>query len=103
MPAAPRSPVPVSPSFLDFVLSISVGEMKGMYESDVTKAQQEAFDAELKRMREQLRDGKITVQKVQPFLQAMQKAVGDEKVTSQELEGLTKIARESATPPAVNR
>lgn len=90
-------------SFLDFVLGISVGEMKGMYESDITEAQQEAFDAELKRMREQLRDGKITVQKVQPFLQAMQKAVGDEKVTSQELEGLTKIARESATPPAVNR
>ena len=90
-------------ALLDFVLNVSVGEMKGMYTSDVSRAQQDAFDAELKRMREQLRDGTISVQKVQPFLQAMQQTVGDEKVTPEELENLTKIVRESATPPAVNR
>jgi hypothetical protein len=83
---------------IDLVLGMTIGEMKAMYQPDVTEEQKQSFDAEVKTMRERLRDGKLGVQKVQPFLKALQKAIGDEKVTGAELTGLTKTAQ-----TAVNR
>ena len=91
-------------TLIDLMLSMTISEIKAMYQPDVTAAHKDAFDAEVKRMREGLRDGKVSVQKVQPFLQTMQKVIGDEKVTGAELERLTKAAREASTAaPAVNR
>lgn len=87
-------------ALIDIVVGMTLGEMKAMYAGDVTTALKGAFDAEVKNMREGLRDGRVSVQKVQPFLQSMQKAIGDEKVTAAELEGLTKIAREAVAAPA---
>jgi hypothetical protein len=87
-------------TLIDLMLSMTIGEMKAMYQPDVTAAQKDAFDAEMKRMREGLRDGKVSVQKVQPFLQTMQKAIGDEKVSGPELEQMTKAAREAVRAPA---
>lgn len=78
---------------LDLVVGVTLGEMKPMYASDISTAQKEEFDAEVKRMRESLRAGTISVQKVQPFFQAMQKAVGDEKISAGELQSLTEAAR----------
>ena len=78
---------------LDLVVGVTLGEMKPMYASDVTVPQTDEFEAEVKRMRDSLRAGTISVQNVQPFFQAMQKAVGDETVTADELEMLTEAAR----------
>ena len=85
-------------TLIDLVLGMTIGEMKAMYQSDVTQEQKESFDAAVKTMRERLRDGQVSVQKVQPFLQSVQKAIGDEKVTAPELEGLTKSARDASGP-----
>lgn len=87
-------------TLIDLTLSMTIAEMKAMYQPDVTAAQKESFDAEVKSMREGLRSGKVSVQKAQPFLQTMQKAIGDEKVTGAELEQLTGAARQASS---VNR
>ena len=89
-------------TLIDLMLSMTIGEIKAMYQSDVTAAQKNAFDAEVKRMREGLRDGKVSVQKVQPFLQTMQKVIGDEKVTGAELERLTGAARAASSKSGGN-
>jgi hypothetical protein len=86
-------------TLIDLMLSMTIGEIKAMYQPDVTGAQKNAFEAEVKRMREGLRNGTVSVQKVQPFLQTMQRAIGDEKVTAAELEQLTKAAHQASLPP----
>lgn len=83
---------------LDLMVGVTLGEMKPMYAADISTAQKEEFDAEVKRMRENLRAGKISVQKVQPFFQSMQKAVGDEKITAEEFRSLTDAARTAGVP-----
>jgi hypothetical protein len=78
--------------FLDLMIGMTLGQMKPMYQPDITEMQKAAFDREVEAMREKLRTSKISVQHVQPFFQQMQKAVGDEKVTADELEKLTEAA-----------
>ena len=83
---------------LDFVIGTTLGEMKSMYAADIPPAQKAEFDTEVKRMRESLREGKIGVQKVQPFFQAMQKVIADDKVDAGELRTLTDTARKAGVP-----
>ncbi len=81
---------------LDFVIGTSLGELRGMYAADITKPQKDRFEAEVKRMRDDLRGGRVPLQKVRPFLQTMQKAISDKKVTPDELEHLTKTASDAS-------
>ncbi|HEY3056228.1 MAG TPA: hypothetical protein VGK31_09895 [Thermoanaerobaculia bacterium] len=81
--------------FMDFVLGTSLGELRGMYAPTITATQKQRFDAEVKRMREGLRTDKVSAQNIQPFLRAMQAAIADKKVTSDELEKLTKTAHDA--------
>lgn len=83
-------------SLMDFVLGTSLGEVRGMYTPDVTAAQKERFDAEVNRLREALRADKVSLQNLQPFLKTMQAAIADKKVTSEEVDRLTKAAHEAA-------
>ncbi|HUP46769.1 MAG TPA: hypothetical protein VM779_14785 [Thermoanaerobaculia bacterium] len=83
-------------ALFDLVVGMSLGEMKGMYADDITAEQQESFEAAVNEMRAGLRESRIPIEEAQPFLQSMQKAVGDEKVTAEELERLTKIARDAS-------
>jgi hypothetical protein len=89
-------------ALLDFVIATSLGELRGMYTPDVTAAHKESFDTAIKRMREDLRNGRVSAQDIRPFLQTMQKAVGDKKVTPQEVEQMTKSAA-SVKPSAASR
>jgi hypothetical protein len=79
-------------ALLDLVIGTSLGELKSMYAADIPEAQKERFDTEIKRMREDLRSGRVPAAEVRPFLQTMQKAIADKRVTLQELEQLTKSA-----------
>ena len=81
---------------LDFVIGTTLGELRPMIASDVPASEKEEFEAEVKRMRDGLRAGKVPVQNVQPFLQAMQKIVSDDKVTLQELDSLTATAKNAS-------
>lgn len=81
--------------FMDFALGMSLGEMRGMYTSEVTAAQKETLDKEMEAMRAGLRDKTIAVKSIQPVLQTMQKAVKDEKMTPSEVEQLTAAVRKA--------
>ena len=81
---------------LDLMMGVTLGQMKPMYQAGITDAQKAAFEAEVETMRENLRTAKISVSNVQPFFQALQKSVGDEKVTAEELAALTEAAKKAS-------
>ena len=80
---------------LDLFVGTSVGELHGMYAPDVSPAEKQRFDAEIQRVREGLRSGKIPAKNLQPFIKEMQTAIGDKHVTAEELERLTKTAHDA--------
>ena len=82
---------------IDVVLGMSLGEVRGMFSADVTAAQKAAFEREVTAMRVAIRGNRVEISGVQPFLQAMQKAISDKKVTPAEVQALTSAAHEAAT------
>ena len=83
-------------ALVDLALGMSLGEMKGMYTAGVTEQQKVSLDAEITQMREALQAGRISVKDVQPFMQALQRAVRDNEVTPAEADELTAAARAAA-------
>lgn len=79
--------------FMDLVLGMSVSEMKGMYNADVTADQKAALDAEVERLRTNLREGRVAVAGLQPFLEALRTASSDSKITGPEARDLRDAAR----------
>lgn len=80
-------------SFIDFTIGMSLGEMRGQMTPDVTAAQKASLEAEIKTMRENLRAEKITIAKVQPFLNGLSNAIGDGKVSAEDAQTLERIVR----------
>ncbi len=85
-------------SLLDLMLGTTMGELRGMMAKDIPAVQKAQFENEVKTMREKLRNGEVSITRVQPFLKEMQKSVRDEKVTSEELKALTQVAHDAAKP-----
>ena len=81
--------------FMDFALGMSLGEMRGMYTAEVSKAQRETLDRELEAMRTRLREKTIAVKDIQPVLQTLQKGIRDEKMTPAEVDQLTAAVRKA--------
>ena len=69
-------------------------EIHGMFTKDVTAAQKSAFDAEMKTLRANLAEGKISMDALQPMLRTIRDTSGDSSVTAKETETLTKAARD---------
>jgi hypothetical protein len=88
---------PALSQFMDFVLGLSLGEMRGMYAPEVTAQQKQHFDAEVKQLREGLRNNKVSVPNLQPFLKTMQTAIADGKVTPEEVDRLARAAADAAS------
>lgn len=82
--------------FMDLAIGMSVGEMRGMYASDVTPQRKESLEAAISEMQKGLREKKVRVVALQPFLERLRKAVADEKVTGAEAAGLEDAARTAA-------
>ncbi len=80
---------------VDFVIGMSLGDVRGMFQG-VSTEQNDAFEREVKAMRDGLTAKRVPVSAVQPFLQSMQKAISDKKVTPEEVEQLTRAAREAS-------
>ena len=78
---------------MDISIGMTVAEMKGMYAVEVTPAQRNSLDAEIETMREGLRTKKVAVASLQPFMQSLQKAVRDEKITPAEAKSLEETVR----------
>ena len=90
---------PALSQFMDFVLGLSLGEMRGMYMPEVTARQKQHFDDEVKHLREGLRNNKVSVPNLQPFLKAMQTAISDGKVTPEEVDRLARAAADATSKP----
>lgn len=79
--------------FMDFAIGMSVSEMKGQFAAEVSAEQKKSLDDEIERMRKNLREQKISVQNMQPFLQSLRDVSADKKVTAEEAASLQAVAR----------
>jgi hypothetical protein len=77
--------------FMDFAITMSVGEMRGMYGPDVSAARKKSLDAEIGRLREHYREGRVATAAMQPFLQELRNVVADGKVTGPEAGNLEAV------------
>jgi hypothetical protein len=79
---------------MDLVFGMTMGEMRGMFAKDVTAAQKAALEREVESLRQNLRGEKVSVQKLQPLLEAIRKATDDKRVDRREVEWITALAKE---------
>ena len=86
--------------FLDLAFGMSLGEMRGMYATDVTDAQKKTLEQEIETMRTNVRQHKLPPKNLQTVLQTMQKAMGDNKLTVAEVTSITEAARKANQTPA---
>ena len=56
-------------TFIDFAIGMSLGEMRGQFAPDVSDQQKSRLEAEIEAMRTALREEKISVAAIQPFLE----------------------------------
>jgi hypothetical protein len=78
---------------IDFTVGMSLGELRSQIVADVPAGQKKAFEAEVERMRENLRNEKVSVTALQPFLEQMRSVSSDRKVTAGELTRLQASAQ----------
>jgi hypothetical protein len=80
---------------MDLAVGMSVSEMKGKYTADVPADRKKSLDHEIELLRKNLRDQTVSVQSLQPFLQALAKTTADDKVTAAEAAKLEEIAKKA--------
>ena len=78
---------------MDFAVSTTMAEVRGMYTSDVTPAQRKSVDAELARLGNDLRANNVSVAGLDPLLRAMRDAASDAKVNAIEARRIEDAAR----------
>lgn len=92
------------------LVALAFGEIQAesakLYAPDVPSASRDALNAGLLSVRDRLADGKIALGDVLPLLQQLQSAIGDGRLTADEVSRLTKAvesmdrpAKPVATPP----
>ena len=80
---------------MDMVFGMTLGEMRGMYEAEVTPAQKKALETEIETLRKNLREKKISVASLDPVLQAMRRGTANEKLNPKEVGEITAAARKA--------
>lgn len=78
---------------MDLVFGMTLGEMRGMYAADVTAQQKQALETEIETLRTNLRQEKVSVQKLQPVLETIRKATSDKKLDAKETEWIEAVAK----------
>ena len=79
---------------MDLVFGMTMGEVRGMFAKDVTAPQKQSLEREIETLRKNLREEKISVQKLQPLLEAIRKATNDKRVDAREVEKITALAKD---------
>ena len=87
---------------MDLTFGMSMGELRGMYQSDVTDMQKKELEGAIASLRENVRTEKVPLSRLDPVLQTLRKGISDEKMTAAEVEALTAAANKAnqATKPA---
>ena len=83
---------------VDLSFGMTMGELRGMFQPDVTAAQKTALENEIKALRENVRGG-AAVARLDPVLQAMKRSMKDRKVHAAEVEEITDAARKFNSKP----
>jgi hypothetical protein len=78
----------------DLMFSTMQGEIDKMFTKDVKPADKTAFDAEMKTMRESVRQNRVPVDRLQPLLRTLRDVISDERVTPAETQQLIQEIRE---------
>ena len=78
----------------DLMFATMQSEIDKLFTKDVKPAEKTAFDAEMKAMRESVRQNRISVDRLQPVLRTLRDVVSDERVTPAETKQLTEEIRE---------
>jgi hypothetical protein len=89
--------------FMDFSLQQIQNEAPPMYGSDATPQQRKAFDDEMNRLRAGVREGRVSMPKLQPVLEGLQDAISDKLLRGEELDKLVKQMREAQRPDPVKK
>jgi hypothetical protein len=79
--------------FMDMAMGMSIGEMRGMYAAEVSEPRRKSLEAEIEKMREHVRNEKVSVTSLQPFMDSLRTAISDRRVTSEEAAKLEETAR----------
>ena len=77
-----------------FMFATTQSEIDKAFTKDVKPADREAFDAEMKTMRDSVRQNRVTVERLQPLLKTLREVISDERVTPAETQKLTNEIRE---------
>lgn len=85
---------------MDWVVGMTMGEVRGMYTSSVTPPQRQLVDAEVERVRKDLRANRISVAKLDPLLRALRDAASDSKVDPDEAQTIVAEAHAIRPQPA---
>ncbi|MDQ6801349.1 MAG: hypothetical protein M3041_10970 [Acidobacteriota bacterium] len=78
----------------ELMFASTQGEIDKMFSKDVQPADKAAFDAEMKKMRDLVRDNRVSMDRLQPLLRTLRDVVSDERVTPAEARQLTQEIRE---------
>ncbi|HVG24485.1 MAG TPA: hypothetical protein VND45_10050, partial [Thermoanaerobaculia bacterium] len=87
---------------LDLTLGQTVGEVRGLYASDVSAAQKQTLEAELEKLRKGIRDEKVPVTRLAPLLTELRDVTTDRSVRSEEIDRLLVKIREAEAPPKLD-
>lgn len=79
--------------FMDMALGMTMGEVRGMYAKDLGAAEKKGFENEVDGVRKNLRDGAISVRDLDPLMQSIRAASGDNRIERPELEQMQAAAR----------
>jgi hypothetical protein len=72
----------------ELMLATTQAEIDKMFTRDVKPADKQAFDAEMKTMRDLVRDNRVSMEQLQPLLRMIREAISDERVTPAETQQL---------------
>lgn len=87
----------------EYVFAQMQGELDKMMTPDVTPPQKAGLDREMKTMRDAIRTNKLKIDRLQPLMRDIRDISADERVTSAEVQRLTRELQALNQPPAPPR
>jgi hypothetical protein len=78
----------------DLMFATTQGEIDKAFTRDVKPADRATFDAEMKTMRESVRQNRVPAERLQPLLRTLREVILDERVTPAEGQQLIREIRE---------
>jgi hypothetical protein len=81
--------------FMDLALGMTMSEVRGMYDQDVTPAQKKELEDSVEALRKNLREEKVSIANLDPVLKAIRKSSSDKKLQPAEVTAISAAARKA--------